>query len=124
MEKDGSELQLTFHSFIALPFFFFFSLVFEHFYTVCAPKLSITAVFRWYPPGHGNIFQAMSFSGILDELIAEGRDICFISNIDNTGATTDLRIAKYMVDSGIEYALECTNKTPADTKVCLRIDTG
>uniref|UniRef100_A0A0N5ASJ3 UTP--glucose-1-phosphate uridylyltransferase n=1 Tax=Syphacia muris TaxID=451379 RepID=A0A0N5ASJ3_9BILA len=71
---------------------------------------------QWYPPGHGNIFQAMSFCGLLDEMINSGREICFISNIDNTGATTDSRIAKFMLDSKIDYAMECTQKTIADTK--------
>ncbi|VDD95135.1 unnamed protein product [Enterobius vermicularis] len=70
----------------------------------------------WYPPGHGNVFESMEFSGILDELIAENREICFISNIDNTGATVDLKIAQFMIESGTEYAMECTQKTLADTK--------
>lgn len=59
----------------------------------------------------------MHLTGILDELISNGRHICFISNIDNTCATADLRIAKFMVDSGTEYAMECTEKTSNDTKV-------
>ncbi|VDM50017.1 unnamed protein product [Toxocara canis] len=70
----------------------------------------------WYPPGHGNIFESMQFTGILDELISQGRHICFISNIDNSGATADLRIAKFMLESNTEYAMECTEKTPADVK--------
>uniref|UniRef100_A0A914RTG8 UTP--glucose-1-phosphate uridylyltransferase n=1 Tax=Parascaris equorum TaxID=6256 RepID=A0A914RTG8_PAREQ len=71
----------------------------------------------WYPPGHGNIFQSMHLTGILDELISTGRHICFISNIDNTSATADLSIAKFMLDSGTEYAMECTEKTSTDTKI-------
>lgn len=71
----------------------------------------------WYPPGHGNIFKSMQFTGVLDELLAQGRDICFISNIDNTGATIDLRIAKLMVESDLEYIMECTEKTKVDRKV-------
>ncbi|EFO19897.1 UDP-glucose pyrophosphorylase 2 [Loa loa] len=70
----------------------------------------------WYPPGHGNIFESMQFTGVLDELLAHGRDICFISNIDNTGATIDLRIAKLMVESDLEYIMECTEKTEVDRK--------
>lgn len=61
----------------------------------------------------------MHFTGILDELLAQGRDICFISNIDNTGATIDLRIAKLMVESDLEYVMECTEKTEADKKVVI-----
>ncbi|VDO27816.1 unnamed protein product, partial [Onchocerca flexuosa] len=70
----------------------------------------------WYPPGHGNIFKSMHFTGVLDELLAQGRDICFISNIDNTGATIDLRIAKLMVESDLEYVMECIEKTEIDKK--------
>lgn len=58
----------------------------------------------------------MQFTGVLDELLAQGRDICFISNIDNTGATIDLRIAKLMVESDLEYIMECTEKTKVDRK--------
>lgn len=62
----------------------------------------------------------MHFTGVLDELLAQGRDVCFISNIDNTGATIDLRIAKLMVESDLEYVMECTEKTEVDRKVyCL-----
>uniref|UniRef100_A0A1I8E8S0 UTP--glucose-1-phosphate uridylyltransferase n=1 Tax=Wuchereria bancrofti TaxID=6293 RepID=A0A1I8E8S0_WUCBA len=50
------------------------------------------------------------------KLLAQGRDICFISNIDNTGATIDLRIAKLMVESDLEYIMECTEKTKVDRK--------
>ncbi|VDN03069.1 unnamed protein product [Thelazia callipaeda] len=70
----------------------------------------------WYPPGHGNIFKSMQFTGVLDELLEEGREICFISNIDNTGATIDLRIAKLMFESDLEYVMECTEKTEVDKK--------
>uniref|UniRef100_A0A915PW90 UTP--glucose-1-phosphate uridylyltransferase n=1 Tax=Setaria digitata TaxID=48799 RepID=A0A915PW90_9BILA len=70
----------------------------------------------WYPPGHGNVFKSMHFTGVLDELLAQGRDICFISNIDNTGATIDLRIAKFMLEKDLEYVMECTEKTEVDRK--------
>ncbi|VDM81528.1 unnamed protein product [Strongylus vulgaris] len=30
---------------------------------------------EWYPPGHGNIFQALSASGVLDELLGQGKVI-------------------------------------------------
>lgn len=59
----------------------------------------------------------MHFTGVLDDLLSQGRDICFISNIDNTGATIDLRIAKLMVESDLEYVMECTEKTEVDRKV-------
>uniref|UniRef100_A0A914DKJ5 UTP--glucose-1-phosphate uridylyltransferase n=1 Tax=Acrobeloides nanus TaxID=290746 RepID=A0A914DKJ5_9BILA len=70
----------------------------------------------WYPPGHGNIFQSLAYSGILDELLEQGRDICFVSNIDNTGANVDLRIANAMCNGVADYIMEVTDKTPADVK--------
>jgi UTP--glucose-1-phosphate uridylyltransferase len=39
----------------------------------------------WFPPGHGNVFWAMAHCGIIDELLAQGRDLAFFANIDNTG---------------------------------------
>ena len=47
-------------------------------------------IYRWYPPGHGDIYASLKRSGLLDEFIEEGREIMFISNIDNLGATVDL----------------------------------
>ncbi|KAK6039696.1 UTP--glucose-1-phosphate uridylyltransferase [Cooperia oncophora] len=63
---------------------------------------------EWYPPGHGNIFQSLSMTGVLDELLQQGRDIMFVSNIDNTGATLDLKIAQFACDEAAEYIMECT----------------
>ncbi|GBO39719.1 UTP--glucose-1-phosphate uridylyltransferase [Araneus ventricosus] len=47
---------------------------------------------RWYPPGHGDFYEAFYNSGLLEMFIANGREYCFISNIDNLGATVDLSI--------------------------------
>ena len=41
---------------------------------------------EWYPPGHGDIYRSLSDSGILDELIAQGKEYLFVSNIDNLGS--------------------------------------
>ena len=45
----------------------------------------------WYPPGHGDIYQAFYQSGLLDQFIEQGKEYMFLSNIDNLGATVDLR---------------------------------
>ena len=45
----------------------------------------------WYPPGHGDVYQAFYNSGLLDQFIEQGKDYMFLSNIDNLGATVDLR---------------------------------
>jgi hypothetical protein len=47
---------------------------------------------RWYPPGHGDTYQSFYNSGLLDEFLSKGKEIVFISNIDNLGATVDLSI--------------------------------
>ncbi|CAB4033643.1 UTP--glucose-1-phosphate uridylyltransferase-like isoform X2, partial [Paramuricea clavata] len=46
----------------------------------------------WYPPGHGDTYQSFYNSGLLDKFLSQGKEIVFISNIDNLGATVDLRI--------------------------------
>lgn len=59
----------------------------------------------------------MAHSGVLEELLAQGRDIIFVSNIDNTGACVDLRLAKAMANGRADYIMEVTKKTKADIKV-------
>ena len=62
---------------------------------------------RWYPPGHGDFYQAFHNSGLLDELIEkEERKVCFISNIDNMGATVDLSILKQFLQNQNEFIME------------------
>lgn len=56
-------------------------------------------------------------SGQLDQLISEGREYCFVSNIDNTGATVDLRIVQFLITEQPDYVMEVTDKTQADVKV-------
>jgi len=76
----------------------------------------------FYPPGHGNVMDALNNSGLLDQLIAAGKEYIFISNVDNLGATVDLNILQQMVDSQAEYVMEVTNKTKADVKGGTLID--
>ncbi|TPX08888.1 uncharacterized protein E0L32_009592 [Thyridium curvatum] len=70
----------------------------------------------WYPPGHGDVFESLYNSGILDKLIERGIEIIFLSNVDNLGAVVDLRILQHMVETNAEYIMELTNKTKADVK--------
>ena len=70
----------------------------------------------WYPPGHGDLFEALQASGELDALLAQGREILFVSNGDNLGATVDLKILNHMIDTNAEYIMELTDKTRADVK--------
>jgi UTP--glucose-1-phosphate uridylyltransferase len=52
----------------------------------------------------------------LDELISEGRKYCFMSNIDNMGATVDLNILTQCIQNKNEFIMEVTEKTRADVK--------
>ncbi|XP_074485349.1 UTP--glucose-1-phosphate uridylyltransferase-like isoform X2 [Sebastes fasciatus] len=74
----------------------------------------------WYPPGHGDIYASFSNCGLLDKLIAEGKEYIFVSNIDNLGATVDLFILHHLMsqpaDRRCEFIMEVTDKTRADIK--------
>jgi UTP--glucose-1-phosphate uridylyltransferase len=72
--------------------------------------------FSWYPPGHGNFYQAFVDSGLLDKLEAIGRKYVFLSNIDNMSGTASLNILNKIVKENREFVLEVTNKTRADVK--------
>ena len=81
-----------------------------------APKEFDSQISDWYPPGHGDVFESLYNSGILDKLIDRGVEILFLSNADNLGAVVDLRILQHMVQSEAEYIMELTDKTKADVK--------
>ncbi|TDL21331.1 UTP-glucose-1-phosphate uridylyltransferase [Rickenella mellea] len=77
---------------------------------------------NWYPPGHGDLYNALLHSGVLDQLLAEGKEYLFVSNSDNLGAVVDQNILQYMVDTGAEFLMEVTDKTKADVKGGTLID--
>ncbi|TSK18041.1 UTP--glucose-1-phosphate uridylyltransferase [Bagarius yarrelli] len=74
----------------------------------------------WYPPGHGDIYASFYNSGLLDQLISDGKEYIFVSNIDNLGATVDLHILSHLMsqpaDKRCEFVMEVTDKTRADVK--------
>ncbi|KAJ8522506.1 hypothetical protein ONZ45_g939 [Pleurotus djamor] len=76
----------------------------------------------WYPPGHGDVYNALLHSGVLDQLLAEGKEYLFISNSDNLGAVVDENILQHMIDSKAEFLMEVTDKTKADVKGGTLID--
>ncbi|PIB02880.1 putative UTP--glucose-1-phosphate uridylyltransferase, partial [Cercospora beticola] len=81
-----------------------------------APKSAGSKIADWYPPGHGDVFESLYNSGILDKLLERGVEILFLSNADNLGAVVDLNILQHMVESKAEYIMELTDKTKADVK--------
>merc|ERR1711939_1173335 len=81
-----------------------------------APKNADSKISDWYPPGHGDVFESLYNSGVLDKLLERGIEIIFLSNADNLGAVVDLNILQHMVESKAEYIMELTDKTKADVK--------
>jgi len=69
-----------------------------------------------YPPGHGDLLISLEKSGLLDELLKEGKEYLFISNIDNLGADFDQKILKYFSQENLDFLMELTEKTRNDIK--------
>ena len=71
---------------------------------------------HWCPPGHGDIYNSLWISGILETLLEKGFSHAFISNGDNLGAVMHSGIAHHMIQEGLDFAMEVTPKTRADIK--------
>lgn len=71
---------------------------------------------RWSPPGHVYVYEELYRSGMLDNLIEQGREYAFISNADNLGATVDYSIPHYMDQERIRFLLEAVRRRPSDIK--------
>jgi UTP--glucose-1-phosphate uridylyltransferase len=50
------------------------------------PKAADDDKAAWYPPGHGDLYNALVQAGVLDQLLADGKEYLFVSNSDNLGA--------------------------------------
>jgi len=70
----------------------------------------------WAPPGHGDVYVSLLWSGLLEKLRAEGRRWAFISNLDNLAAHLDPWILGLIEKEGIEFLLEVTDRTLQDRK--------
>ncbi len=71
---------------------------------------------KFYPPGHGDVYQALIDSGMLNKLQSKNIEYLFISNSDNLGATLDLRILDILCSNKIDFLMEVVPKTLADVK--------
>lgn len=70
----------------------------------------------WAPPGHGDIYTALVTSGMLQTLLAAGKQYAFVSNADNLGAVIDRRILGYFVAEDLPFMMEVADRTAADRK--------
>lgn len=71
---------------------------------------------KWYPPGHGDVYHALFDSGLLENLVNQGKEYIFISNVDNLGATVNLDVLYHMINEDSEFVMEVTDKTRADVQ--------
>ncbi len=71
---------------------------------------------EWCPPGHGDLYTALTGTGLLDRLLELGYERAFVSNSDNLGAVADARVAGWFATSGAPFAIEAVRRTPSDRK--------
>ncbi len=71
---------------------------------------------EWCPPGHGDLYNALRTTGLLDAMIARGFEHAFVSNSDNLGAVVDLAILGYFATERLPFLMEACDRTEADRK--------
>lgn len=78
----------------------------------------------FYPPGHGDFYQSIYRTGVLDSLLDQGKKFMFVANADNLGAAVDLKILQLLKTKSVPFIMEVTSKTRADVKGGTLIKTG
>ncbi|MBN1552854.1 UTP--glucose-1-phosphate uridylyltransferase [bacterium] len=71
---------------------------------------------EWCPPGHGDIYNALTSSGILESLVNKGYVYAFVSNADNLGAVLNLQILGYFAQKKHPFMMEVADRTENDRK--------
>ncbi|MDR0836615.1 MAG: UTP--glucose-1-phosphate uridylyltransferase [Propionibacteriaceae bacterium] len=82
---------------------------------------------EWCPPGHGEVYSALSSAGLIDSWLRDGFEHVFISNSDNLGASPSAELAGAFAASGAPFAMEVARRTTNDRKgghVATRIADG
>ena len=70
---------------------------------------------NWYPPGHGDLYNALLHSGVLDQLLAEGKEYLFVSNSDNLGAVYVELASMFVPMHSTQYASLASTKRSSST---------
>jgi len=68
----------------------------------------------WIPPGSGEVFSGLLRAGLLEKFKQQGKEFLFISNVENMGATIDLRLLNNIYTGEIDFQLELTNRVSTD----------
>jgi UTP--glucose-1-phosphate uridylyltransferase len=71
---------------------------------------------EWAPPGHGDLYTSLLVSGMLAQMLEQGFDYAFVSNVDNLGAVLEPRILAWFAREGLPFAMEVADRTEADRK--------
>ncbi len=71
---------------------------------------------EWCPPGHGDLYTALLETGLLEDLRGKDFRYLFVSNADNLGASLDLNLLGYFVESGSDFMMEVADRTESDKK--------
>ncbi|MBN3291623.1 UGPA uridylyltransferase, partial [Polypterus senegalus] len=87
-------------------------------------RLPMLSLENWFLSGHGDVYASLCHSGLIELFLAQGKEILFISNIDNLGATVDLHILSEMLhrdlqnpETTCDFLMEVTDRTQADSKI-------
>uniref|UniRef100_UPI00358F1CA5 UTP--glucose-1-phosphate uridylyltransferase-like isoform X2 n=1 Tax=Myxine glutinosa TaxID=7769 RepID=UPI00358F1CA5 len=75
----------------------------------------------WHLPGHGDFYSSFARSGLLQQFQSEGRQVMFVSNMDNLGANVDLHLLQHMLTppercAPCHFIMEVTDRTRADVE--------
>ena len=73
-------------------------------------------VLEWNPPGHGDIYSALSTSGMLSRLISSGKRYAYVFNVDNLGAGIEWSLLGHMAQNQIPFLMEVAERSPTDLK--------
>lgn len=72
---------------------------------------------EWCPPGHGDLYSTLYDSGKLQQLLDDGIQFMFVSNVDNLGATLDLDLLTYFAHlTTAPFMMECLVRSENDKK--------
>ncbi len=71
---------------------------------------------EWNPAGHGDIYNSLYLSGMLDKLLNQGVRYAFISNSDNLGAVLDSALLGYFARTKLSFLMEVARRMPSDAK--------
>jgi UTP--glucose-1-phosphate uridylyltransferase len=70
----------------------------------------------WSPPGHGDLFDSLKRSKMLEDLLDKGYKWAFVSNLDNLAAYPESWVLDLMDESDVDFILEVTDRTNEDKK--------